>query len=421
MGSCEMTSKELQALMPKEKPYNRGCGDGLLVNVESIKKGGGKSFAGTMRQVIGGKKRQITVRVGRVEDLSLKQARLKWLAIKQWAIQEGRDPREYKTKDLIIQEKSKTLGDAVDSFLQNKEGSIRETTLRNYRYQLNNQVFRCIDPGTSLKDLEWDAGGRSRVMELRRSIEARGSLDQAHRCQRVLKHCLEHAISRGWMDRRQNPATQIQGEDSKHLHQHHPSIPWEEVPLMLKEIHLNRCNAHQTVVQATKFMLLTFLRTGALARLQWDWIDGDLLVIPGTTPGLKRTKKTENKPHHVPLTKEMNRVLEVSAELNGDTPYVFSALTSGGRYPHLNPEAPNNFLKALGYRDRLRAHGWRQLPLTVGQDVLKIRHPEVIQRQMGHLIKEKVRKAYDHSLLLDERRDFLNQWGNLLCQKGLVV
>ena len=51
---------------------------------------------------------------------------------------------------------------------------------------------------------------------------------------------------------------------------------------------------------ALKF-LLTFLRAGALARLEWKWISrkDNLLVIPGTTPGLKRTKRTENLPHHV--------------------------------------------------------------------------------------------------------------------------
>ena len=63
---------------------------------------------------------------------------------------------------------------------------------------------------------------------------------------------------------------------------------------------------------ALKFLLMTFLRAGALARLEWKWINrkDNLLVIPGTTPGLKRTKKTEDLPHHVPLTKEMNALLK---------------------------------------------------------------------------------------------------------------
>lgn len=40
---------------------------------------------------------------------------------------------------------------------------------------------------------------------------------------------------------------------------------------------------------------------------------------------------------------------------------------------------------------------------------------------MGHLIGDKVRKAYDNSLMLDERRAFLEQWSKLLVEEGLKI
>jgi hypothetical protein len=46
---------------------------------------------------------------------------------------------------------------------------------------------------------------------------------------------------------------------------------------------------------------------------------------------------------------------------------------------------------------------------------------EIIQRQMGHLIGDKVRKAYDNSLMLEERREFLEKWSKLLVAEGLKV
>ena len=46
-------------------------------------------------------------------------------------------------------------------------------------------------------------------------------------------------------------------------------------------------------------------------------------MIPGTTPGLKRTKKTEDLPHYVPLIKEMNAMLKQAKEMNGHLPYVY--------------------------------------------------------------------------------------------------
>ena len=97
------------------------------------------------------------------------------------------------------------------------------------------------------------------------------------------------------MPRNQNPATRQKGGESKHDPKHHPHIPWEQVPELMERINVNRCSGHVQAVLALKFLLMTFLRTGALARLEWKWISRkeDLLVIPGSTPGLKRTKKEE--------------------------------------------------------------------------------------------------------------------------------
>ena len=102
------------------------------------------------------------------------------------------------------------------------------------------------------------------------------------------------------------------GEESKHDPKQHPHIEWEQVPELLQAINLNRCSGHVQAGLALKFLLMTFQRTGALARLEWKWISkkDNLLVVPGSTTGLKRTKKTEHLDHHVPLVKEMNALLK---------------------------------------------------------------------------------------------------------------
>ena len=40
---------------------------------------------------------------------------------------------------------------------------------------------------------------------------------------------------------------------------------------------------------------------------------------------------------------------------------------------------------------------------------------------MGHLPDNKVDKAYDQSLRLKDRKDFLEKWCNLLVKQGLRV
>jgi integrase len=78
-------------------------------------------------------------------------------------------------------------------------------------------------------------------------------------------------------------------------------------------------------------MLMTFLRAGALVRLEWDWIDENegIIVIPGNTPGLKRTFKTQHLPHHIPITHEMKQMLDAARKLDFSEKYVFGSYRQG--------------------------------------------------------------------------------------------
>lgn len=417
-----LTQKQIQSLVPKEKRQQFGCGDGLNIIIEPVHKGGGKSFEGRYRMKVNEMTKQIPVRIGvfgtKPGQYSLRKALIKWNEIKHWAKKEKQDPRLFGKEE--AETNRLTLRDAIDAFLSSKS-HLKEHTLKNYSLQLRNQVLAAIDGSTSLAKMEWDNGGRLKVMEMKKQIQERGSYDQANRVQKVLSQCFDLAIDEGWMNRGQNPAAKQSKEQSPKPERHHPTIPWADVHKLIEEINLNKYSGHNLVVLSVKFMLMTFLRAGALVRLEWDWIDEreKLIVIPGNTPGLKRTFNTQHLPHHVPITPEMELVLDAAKKLGFSTKYVFGSYRQGN-YPHLNPEAPNQFLSNLGYKNVLTAHGWRSVPLTVGQERLKVSH-EIIQRQMGHLIGDKVRKSYDYSLMLEERREFLERWAQLLVEEGLKV
>jgi integrase len=417
-----LNQREIMALAATSKRQQYGCGDGLNIIVEPAHKGGGKSFEAKYRMKVQGQTKQIPVRIGvfgtKPGQFTLKHAHQKWLEIKLWAKKENRDPRQFGKN--IRQSSAVTMREAVDAFLL-KKSRLKEHTLKNYRVQLENQVLKVVDGQTLLNDLEWDRGGRQIIDSVIDLIKERGSHSQAERVQRVLAQCFDHAIDKGWMTRGQNPAVKESRDEATGEERHHPTIDWAQVPELTEAINLNRCSANNIVVLSVKFMLMTFLRAGALVRLQWEWYDhqNKIITIPGNTPGLKRTSKTQHIPHHVPVTSEMAVLLAEAQKLGFSQKYIFGSYRSG-KYPHLNPESPNNFLINLGYKDLLTAHGWRSVPLTVGQDILKVSH-EIIQRQMGHLIGDKVRKAYDNSLMLDERREFMNEWSRLLVEQGLRI
>ena len=323
-----------------------------------------------------------------------------------------------------IEKESHTLREAIDFYLSDGL-DVKPFTLQTYKNQLNNRVLGNISPHTTLKELEWDNGGREIITKVIQQIkkEARGNgVDQSERCQELLNAVFNFAIENGWMTRGQNPATKFKRKRSRE--NHHPTLNWNEVPKLIADINLNRCNSHIQTVLATKFLLMTFLRTGALARLEWEWIiekDGiECFEIPGKTHGLKRRKDVNDHiPHYVPISNEMKQILEVCSQYNDDSKYVFQPIRQS-RYPHLDPESPNNYLKNLGYSDKQRAHGWRRTARTYAIDLLGC-DSDVIKRQMGHLPDNKVDRAYDRSLRLKDRKKLMDDWCKLLTENGLKV
>ena len=427
-GMVMLTQREIQQLKPDSKIYKRGCGDGLFVYVEKTykgiegdKRGGGKYFKGRYKNS--------EVQIGKFgtsfNELSLKSAHSEWAKIKSWSVKTKQSVSKYKKHTIKkIEKESHTLREAIDFYLSDGL-DVKPFTLQTYKNQLNNRVLGNISPHTTLKELEWDNGGREIITKVIQKIkeQAQGNgVDQSERCQELLNAVFNFAIEKGWMPRNQNPATKFKRKRSRE--NHHPTLDWNEVPKLIADINLNKCNSHIQTVLATKFLLMTFLRTGALARLEWEWIiekDGiECFEIPGKTHGLKRRKDVNDHiPHYVPLSNEMKQILEVCSQYNDDSKYVFQPIRQS-RYPHLDPESPNNYLKNLGYSDKQRAHGWRRTARTYAIDLLGC-DSDVIKRQMGHLPDNKVDRAYDRSLRLKDRKKLMDDWCKLLTENGLKI
>ena len=145
-----LSDSELKALKADAKRKVVSAGDSLFVVVESVGKGGGKSFIGRTRFPPGRSGKQVEVRIGPygkgAGKWTLKAAREKWESIRTWSRETGRDPRELRRGQPGADGErgpSKTLQDAIDGFLDSKR-SLKEFTLTNYRRQLQNQVTDVI-------------------------------------------------------------------------------------------------------------------------------------------------------------------------------------------------------------------------------------------------------------------------------------
>ena len=414
------SQQQIKTLEKRDKKYNRGCGDGLYVQIYP---NGAKYFWGEVRK----KKLNLgstwigTFGTG-ANQYSYKKVKSLWHEIKTWSLKENQHPKNYKNKDTPVS--NYTLRDAIDGFLLDIKDDIKEGVHREYTNKLNNNVLKYLDPSTPIKKLEWENSGRRIVKNAIDKITDGKKYDLARRCRQLLKQVFDFAIDEGHMRRGQNPAEKDKKDRNNHRPQHHKCIPWTKVPKLLHDIKLNRCNQDKQTIICTKLTLLTALRAGAVTRLRWEWIKNvngiDCIEIPGTTPGLKRRKgKSDHIPHHVPITSQIKELLDQMAELSGNSEHIFPAYRDN-KYPHIDPEAPNNFLKKIGYEGLLVAHGWRRVFNTTCREELK-QTQEIIKLQLGHLPDNKVDKAYDGSLMLSERKELLAQWCSLLVKTGLRV
>ena len=417
-----LSDSEVRALKAGDRRQSKSVGDSLILVIESVDRGGGKSFEGRMRFPPGRQGKQVPVRIGPygkgLGQWTLKEARDEWERIRAWSKQAGMDPRELKRqehKTNIQQHTGPTLEQAAESFLT--RSSTRERTKTGYRNMLWNQVLPVLGASTPVEHFSWDhkrpggKNGRQVVLDLKADIERRAPV-HADKVLMVLRQVFDHAIDQGWMPRDQNPALGTKGTKSKHKSTPHPTLRWDQLPVFFQALEQNQANGSLITIFAVKVLFMTFLRVGSLTPMRWSELDyeKDIWVIPA-----ERMKS--GKEHIVPLTDPLKELLESIRKLFGDEGFVFPSprnMSEG----YLNPYSINQHLIRMGYKSVLRAHGIRAIPLTAGQEVLGF-SAEVIQRQMAHAIGDKIRQAYDRSQMIEERKKFMIAWCDALLAQGL--
>ena len=400
---------------PKKKRQKFGLGQGLYGGIEPLHKGGGKFLFW--------RNSRYEKRIGILSKFTEKKARRK-VAEFQSLVDQGLNPNSItkkKSKD------TKTFKDAADDWFNyiNNEKHLTPITIFNYKKQLYNQALPFIGGTTLLRDLQWrdDTEGREIVMNMIKHFKKGRTGEQARKILGVCRQVFDYAIDLGWMSHGSNPAHLP--KKWKQEKSHNPTIKWEQVPQLIQDINLNFCDGTYEVQTVVRFMLMSFLRAATVVRLKWEWIkevDGiQCFVIPPETPGLKNPRfqvsAGEIDPHYLPITEEMQELLDDIQVKSGHSEFIFLS-PRGKKYQHICPDAPNKHLRNLGYKDKLTAHGWRSVALTAGQEVFNFPH-DIIQRQMGHKIGDKVRDAYDRSKCLMKRLEFLNVWCGALADMGL--
>ena len=115
--------------------------------------------------------------------------------------------------------------------------------------------------------------------------------------------------------------------------------------------------------------------------------------------------------HIVPLASQPVALLRELRGVTGKGKYLFPSLRTSDRPMSVN--TVNAALRRLGYaRDEMTGHGFRAMACTCLNELGW--HPDLIELQMAHAERNKVRAAYNRAERLAERRKMMQAWADYL-------
>lgn len=249
------------------------------------------------------------------------------------------------------------------------------------------------------------------ILECIRRIEARGTIETAHRVKQACGQVFRYGIATGQCER--DPSADLRDALRPVLVDHRPALldPQRVGELMRA---LQGYQGQPSTRAALLLAALTFQRPGEVRQAEWAEIDLDaaLYTIP---PGrMKRTLqgKATGAPHLVPLSRQAVEVLRELQPLTGAGRLVFPGLRSRDR--PISDMTMNAALRRLGFgQDEMTAHGFRAMARTLLHERLGVA-PEVIEAQLAHAVPDALGRAYNRTEFLEQRRQMMQTWADYL-------
>jgi integrase len=200
-----------------------------------------------------------------------------------------------------------------------------------------------------------------------------------------------------------NPVPDLRGALKIPIAKHHAYLKAADLPQFLRDV--DSYHGNPITKLALRFLLLTFVRTTELRAAVWTEIDFDKAEwrIPA-----ERMKMKEQ--HIVPLSSQALKVLLEIKMHTGQWKYIFP-----NQHKPINFMSENAMLYALyrmGYHSKATGHGFRATASTILNE--NGFPPDVIERQLAHAERNKVRSAYNHAQYLPERRKMMQWWADYL-------
>lgn len=382
-----LTDTRIRQSKPRDRPYKLADGGGLHLEVRPT---GAKLWR--LRYRLAGKENVFAI--GRYPEIGLKMARAERDAAKR-TIKDGVHPAHKRKLDRIRQysEHSNTFRAIAQEWLEHNKASWTARTYAQRARVLQNDVF------PSIGSLPVSQVAPAHVLEIVQRVENRAPAMATIVLQSIGAICrFAVVMQKAVID----PTTPLRAMLKPRQTQHNRPLSAAELPQFL--LALDDYAGQFTNTIAVQLMLLTLVRTCELLEAKWQEFDLEqrLWTIPA-----ERMKGRE--PHRVPLSHQAVGLLNKLEAISGHREFLFPN--------RLDPRRPASrgvlwkAVSSLGF-PQFSPHGIRSTGSTMLNEMGF--RADVIERQLAHAERDKVRASYNQADYLDERRHMMQTWGDFL-------
>ncbi|KML66438.1 integrase domain-containing protein [Pectobacterium peruviense] len=387
-----LTNTEVKAAKAIDKELSLHDGGGLLL---FVKPSGTKTWR--FRYYQPQTKKRTTLTFGSYPAISLADARQMREAAKA-LLEKSIDPQFHQQQQ---REKEQAINlntfakVSADWYELKKSQPLAENTIKDIWRSLEKYVFPFIGtlPITQLT-------ARHFITALE-PIQASGKLETVKRVSQRINEVMDYSVNSGLIPA--NPAAKIRKAFQTPVKTHMPTIRPEALPGLMKTLSVASIELQTRLL--IEWQLLTVTRPAEAAETRWSEINltDNTWTIPAGRMKMRRD-------HIIPLPPQALAILDAMKPISGHREYLFPS-SKDPKQP-MNSQTANAALRRMGYKGVLVSHGLRAIFSTAANE--EGFPPDVIEAALAHVDTNEVRRAYNRSTYLEQRKVLMCWWGEFV-------
>ena len=388
-----LTDARIRATKPAAKPVKLTDGGGLYLEVRPS----GKKLWRYRYRIVD---KENLFAIGEYPEISLAEARAEHDKARA-LVKQGLHPSHSRQAERLSTHlaNANTFEAVANEWITKKAG--RWTPY--YRRQVENFLGADVFPYVGKLPIRKVTAAH--LLEIIRRIEDRGASTVALLVRQWSSAIFRYAVAT--LRAESDPAAALRGAIHRPKVKHRKPLTKGQIKDFIAA--LENYGGYRTTVIALRLILLTFVRTGELRKALWAEFDLDNAEwrIPA-----ERMKMRE--PHIVPLSRQAVVLLKELQTYTGSRGMLFPNY----RRPKdcMTPTTLNRALERMGFNGKdsigFSAHGFRATASTLLNEMGY--RSDVIERQLAHAERDKVRASYNQAEYMVERKAMMQEWSDLV-------